>query len=156
LQIEKTTTPKCHRIKTATGKRQWGCEAECTWDVTIVCRKRRIATPKDDNGEPIEGGITKHRRLKCDEETWDEGAGNGSAIFGNKGDAQKEAKLTAVKDAYYEAADKLKQIRCPSACPVQIVAISTEPPTDPSCELDDGLWTCSSMCDYKIRIACAE
>lgn len=155
LQLDDIRNPDCHRVKKAKGKHQWECKTQCTWHVTVVCRKRRIPTPKDDGGNPFAGGINKRRRLKCHEETWDEGTGSGSATDKDRQNAEGEAKLNALKDAYEQAAKKLKMIRCASRCPVEMVGISTEPPADPRCQKgDNGKWECSSTCEYKISISC--
>src|ERR1700731_4360637 len=39
LQIDDIPNPICHRVRRSDGRRQWECETECTWHLTIVCTK---------------------------------------------------------------------------------------------------------------------
>jgi hypothetical protein len=155
--IDEMPSPTCARKKNRLGKYEWACQVAFSWHATVSCAKRAYPTPIDEDGQAIDGGIAKPKRMSCDEELWDEGNGQGNSTSAVRGDAEKDAQEQALRNAGLGAASKAKLLHCRSLCPAQRVSISFTPPSTPQCvQQDNGEWSCTSYCDYKVIVDCLD
>ena len=158
LVIEAISDPVCKRKRYDDGTHFWECTSTGTWKAVLYCSKKMYPTPTADNGKKIDGGITERKRLKCGEEAWDEGTGKGKASHAKEKTAGEDAQRKALHDAYAKASEEAKLLRCSAGCPYQRIAVSTNPPSNPSCTLnkETNKWDCQATCDYKIIVDCME